>query len=405
MTDGATVDLADYAGQVVVLNLWGQWCAPCRSEADDLERAYEATRALGVQFLGINVRDPQRDKAQDFVIDNNVSYPSIYDPPDAHPDRPRWRLSHQRHPVHTRPRPAAPRRGGVSAGSADRGFATGRRTSGGRTVTVTVLAQGVGSSFQTAAATGPLLLAVGACLLAGLISFASPCVVPLVPGYLSYLAGVSGADAPPLTAEVRTAGVHAPGRWRVTGAAALFVAGFTVVFVLATVSVFGVIGALRLNQELLQRLGGVVTIVMALAFLGLIPVLQKDTRFAPRRISSLAGAPLLGGVFALGWTPCLGPTLAGVLSVAAGTEGTTAARGVVLIVAYCLGLGLPFVALAFGSTSALRGVGWLRRHSRHIQIVGGVLLLAVGTALVTGVWEVFIAWIRDEFVTGTVLPI
>ncbi|ETT27870.1 cytochrome c biogenesis CcdA family protein [Rhodococcus aetherivorans] len=272
-------------------------------------------------------------------------------------------------------------------------------------MTVTVLAQGVGSSFQTAAATGPLLLAVGACLLAGLISFASPCVVPLVPGYLSYLAGVSGADAPPLTAEVRTAGVHAPGRWRVTGAAALFVAGFTVVFVLATVSVFGVIGALRLNQELLQRLGGVVTIVMALAFLGLIPVLQKDTRFAPRRISSLAGAPLLGGVFALGWTPCLGPTLAGVLSVAAGTEGTTAARGVVLIVAYCLGLGLPFVALAFGSTSALRGVGWLRRHSRHIQIVGGVLLLAVGTALVTGVWEVFIAWIRDEFVTGTVLPI
>ncbi|AUM20024.1 MULTISPECIES: TlpA disulfide reductase family protein [Rhodococcus] len=81
MADGVTVDLADYAGQVVVLNLWGQWCAPCRSEADDLERAYAATRALGVQFLGINVRDPQRDKAQDFVIDNNVSYPSIYDPP------------------------------------------------------------------------------------------------------------------------------------------------------------------------------------------------------------------------------------------------------------------------------------------------------------------------------------
>lgn len=83
MTDGVTVDLADYAGEVVVLNLWGQWCAPCRSEADDLERAYEATRDLGVQFLGINVRDPQRDKAQDFVIDNNVSYPSIYDPPMA----------------------------------------------------------------------------------------------------------------------------------------------------------------------------------------------------------------------------------------------------------------------------------------------------------------------------------
>ncbi|QQM55732.1 cytochrome c biogenesis CcdA family protein [Rhodococcus pyridinivorans] len=281
---------------------------------------------------------------------------------------------------------------------------------------MTVLAQGIGASFQTAAASGPLLLAVGACLLAGLISFASPCVVPLVPGYLSYLAGVAGAEAPALTpagvstagvstAGVSTAGVSTAGRWRVTGAAGLFVAGFTVVFVLATASVFGVIGALRINQELLQRLGGVVTIVMGLAFIGLIPALQKDTRFAPRRISSLAGAPLLGGVFALGWTPCLGPTLAGVLSVAAGTEGTTAARGVVLIVAYCLGLGLPFIALAFGSSSALRGVGWLRRHSRTIQIVGGVMLLAVGIALLTGAWELFIAWIRDEFVTSVVLPI
>ncbi|MEE2061715.1 cytochrome c biogenesis CcdA family protein [Rhodococcus artemisiae] len=273
-----------------------------------------------------------------------------------------------------------------------------------------VLAQGIGASFQDAAASGPLLLAVGACVLAGLISFASPCVVPLVPGYLSYLAGVSGAETPALTPGAGTAGggdaaVRTTGRWRVTGAAGLFVAGFTVVFVLATASVFGVIGALRINQELLQRAGGVVTIVMGLAFIGLIPALQKDTRFAPRRISSLAGAPLLGGVFALGWTPCLGPTLAGVLSVAAGTEGTTAARGVLLIVAYCLGLGLPFIALAFGSSSALRGVGWLRRHSRTIQIVGGVMLLAVGIALVTGAWELFIAWIRDEFVTNVVLPI
>ena len=270
-----------------------------------------------------------------------------------------------------------------------------------------MLAQGIGASFQEAAASGPLLLAVGACVLAGLISFASPCVVPLVPGYLSYLAGISGADAPALTTEERatTTAVRTTGRWRVTGAAGLFVAGFTVVFVLATASVFGVIGALRINQELLQRLGGVVTIVMGLAFIGLIPALQKDTRFAPRRISSLAGAPLLGGVFALGWTPCLGPTLAGVLSVAAGTEGTTAARGVVVIDAYCLGLGLPFLALAFGSSSALRSVGWLRRHSRTIQIVGGVMLLGVGIALLTGAWELFIAWIRDEFVTSTVLPI
>lgn len=297
------------------------------------------------------------------------------------------------------------RRPRIDEGTASDGRACrlGRIRASGHTVIV--LAQGIGDGFQNAAASGPLLLAIGACVLAGAVSFASPCIVPLVPGYLSYLAGVSGAEAPRNAVRGGTTGTDTRDRWRVTGAAALFVAGFTVVFVLATVSVFGVIGALRLNQDLLQRLGGVVTIVMGLAFFGLIPALQKDTRFAPRRITSLAGAPMLGGVFALGWTPCLGPTLAGVLSVAAGTEGTTAARGVILVIAYCLGLGLPFLALAFGSSSALRGVGWLRRYSRHIQIAGGLMLVAVGIALTTGAWELFIAWIRDEFVTDTVLPI
>ncbi|CCQ18069.1 putative cytochrome c biogenesis protein CcdA (fragment), partial [Rhodococcus sp. AW25M09] len=180
---------------------------------------------------------------------------------------------------------------------------------------------------------------------------------------------------------------------------------FTIVFVLATASVFGVIGTLRINEQVLQRVGGVITIIMGAAFIGLIPALQRDTRFAPRQISSLAGAPLLGGVFALGWTPCLGPTLAGVLSVAAGTEGATAARGVTLIVAYCLGLGLPFVVLAFGSSSAMRGVGWLRRNSQRIKVAGGVIMIAVGIALLTGVWGLFIAWIRNEFVSAVILPI
>jgi cytochrome c-type biogenesis protein len=268
---------------------------------------------------------------------------------------------------------------------------------------VTALAQSVGESFQSAAATGPLLLALGACLLAGLVSFASPCCVPLVPGYLSYLAGVSGAQTQP--AGGAPVGVRASDRLRVTGAAVLFVAGFTAVFVLATASVFGLISALAINRELLQRVGGAVTIVMGLAFVGLVPALQRDTRPTPRQIPTLAGAPLLGAVFGLGWTPCLGPTLAGVLSVAAGTEGATAARGVVLIVAYCLGLGLPFILLALGSSTAMRGVGWLRRHSRAIQVAGGVMLMAVGAALLTGVWELFVSWLRSEFVTAVVLPI
>jgi cytochrome c-type biogenesis protein len=268
---------------------------------------------------------------------------------------------------------------------------------------VSALAAGIGQSFQTAAASGPLLLGLGAAAVAGLVSFASPCCIPLVPGYLSYLAGVAGAQAPAIAGG--DVGVRALGRWRVTGAALLFVAGFTAVFVAATASVFGLIGLLAVNRELLQRIGGVVTVAMGLVFVGLIPALQRDTRPYPRRLSSLAGAPVLGATFGLGWTPCLGPTLAGVLSVAAGTQGTTATRGVALIVAYCAGLGLPFVALAFGSTSALAGLGWLRRNTRAIQLIGGVLLIAVGAALVTGAWELFVGWLRDQFVTSVVLPI
>jgi cytochrome c-type biogenesis protein len=263
----------------------------------------------------------------------------------------------------------------------------------------------MGEAFQSAAASGPLFLALGACVLAGLVSFASPCVVPLVPGYLSYLAGVVGADAPSVTADEAATKTMVRGRSRVAAAAALFVLGFTVVFVLATASVFGAISVLAVNREVLQRVGGVVTIAMGLVFLGLIPALQRDTRFEPKRIGSVLGAPLLGGVFALGWTPCLGPTLAGVISLTAGTEGTTAVRGVVLIIAYCLGLGLPFVILAFGSVSALRGVGWLRNNARAIQIFGGVMLVAVGIALVTGAWDMFVSWVRDGAVTGVTLPI
>ncbi|MFI7190070.1 cytochrome c biogenesis CcdA family protein [Nocardia nova] len=263
---------------------------------------------------------------------------------------------------------------------------------------------GLGAGFQTAAATGPLLVGLGAAALAGLVSFASPCCIPLVPGYLSYLAGISGAEMPAVTPSEDVAAPRR-GRWRATGAALLFVAGFTVVFMLASASVFGMLGLLQVNTDLLQRIGGAITILMGITFLGWIPILQRDTRFHPRRIASWAGAPLLGAVFGLGWTPCLGPTLAGVMSVAAGTQGITAARGVALIIAYCLGLGLPFITLAFGSSHAIRSVAWLRRHTRTIQILGGLMLLAVGVALVTGTWAMFVGWIRDAFVTNTVLPI
>lgn len=245
---------------------------------------------------------------------------------------------------------------------------------------------------ETAAA-GPLLLALGLAALAGLVSFASPCVVPLVPGYLSYLAAMVGAEDP------------AARRWRVAGSAALFVAGFTAVFLLGTVAVLGMTTTLIVNQVALQRIGGVITIVMGLVFIGWIPALQRSARLEPRRLAGLAGAPLLGAVFALGWTPCLGPTLAGVIAVASATDGATVARGVALVIAYCAGLGLPFIVLALGSGWAVGAFGWLRRHTRAIQLTGGVLLVAVGVAMLTGLWDQFIGWVRDAFVSDVRLPI
>jgi cytochrome c-type biogenesis protein len=233
----------------------------------------------------------------------------------------------------------------------------------------------------TLAVSGPLLAAVAVAVLAGAVSFASPCVVPLVPGYLAYLAGLVGADAPP----VRPGETRGRGRFRVAGAAALFVAGFTAVFGAILVGVVWLSDALVRNEAVLQRAGGVVMVAMGLAFVGLVPALQRERRVHWVPQAGLWGAPLLGAVFGLGWVPCVGPTLAGVVAVAAGTGGGSL-RGVVLTLAYCAGLGLPFVVLALGASRAVTALGWLRRHTRAIRTGGGVLLVAVGLLLLTGLW-------------------
>ncbi|AKK04695.1 cytochrome c biogenesis protein [Corynebacterium mustelae] len=250
----------------------------------------------------------------------------------------------------------------------------------------------ISDTFVTAITSGPLLLGFLAAAIAGLVSFASPCVVPLVPGYLSYLASVVGGET--VTDNKHGVIVARRSRWRVAGAALLFIAGFTVIFLLATVTAFGAISTLALSSDTLTMVGGIITIIMGLVFMGAIPLLQTSTRFSAKTWSTWLGAPLLGGIFALGWTPCLGPTLAAIISISAGTEGTTAARGAFLIIGYCLGLGLPFLLVAFGSATALNGIEFLRKHSRTLQIIGGITLILVGLALVTGIWGDFINWIR-----------
>jgi cytochrome c-type biogenesis protein len=251
------------------------------------------------------------------------------------------------------------------------------------------------------AVSGPLLLAALLAATAGAVSFASPCCLPLVPGYLAYLAGLVSAHAPP----VDGTGQRTSGRWRVAGAALLFVLGFTVVFAAGTMAVLGVSGVLLANEQLLQRIGGVVTITMGMVFLGWFPAVQRSVKLPHQPRDALWGAPLLGATYGLGWTPCLGPTLAGVIALASGTQvGGTTWRGLLLITAYCLGLGGPFVALALGARWAVHATGWVRRHARPVQQLGGLLLILIGMALVSGLWGEVISWLRGS-IAGFTIPI
>jgi cytochrome c-type biogenesis protein len=243
----------------------------------------------------------------------------------------------------------------------------------------------MGEAFATTAVSGSMLLAVPVALLAGLVSFASPCVLPLVPGYVGYVGGMAAANSGPATRPGgTTTAVQAPARGRVVTGVALFVAGFTAVFV-ALMAAAGAVGSYLVRYEdVLTRVLGVVVILMGVAFLGGIGWLQRERRLHVSPRTGLWGAPLLGVVFGLGWTPCLGPTLAAVQTLA--LDEASAGRGVVLGIAYCLGLGVPFLLVALGLQSSQRMLGFLRRHRLAIMRTGGALLIAIGLAMVTGLW-------------------
>lgn len=253
-----------------------------------------------------------------------------------------------------------------------------------------VTAAGVGERFADTVTSGPLVLAVAVATLAGLVSFVSPCVLPLVPGYLSYVTGMAGAEVTSKSADTNPGGaaavaVRARGRHRTVLGAVLFVLGFTAVFVSYGLA-FGNLGRLLFQyQEGIQRVLGGVTVVMGLAFLGLVPALQREARIRRLPGTGVAGAPLLGVLFGVGWTPCIGPTLGAVQTLA--FDSATAGKGALLSAAYSLGLGLPFVVAALGIRRGAGALALLRRHSRTITRIGGAMLLVVGLLLLFGRWD------------------
>ena len=239
----------------------------------------------------------------------------------------------------------------------------------------------VGTSFQHAA-NGSLLLAIPVALLAGLISFLSPCVLPLVPGYLSYVTGLSGADlATESREEMRRVSM------RVLVGSLLFVLGLAVVYV-SEGALFGNIGIqLQAHQTAVNRVGGVIAILLGITFVGVLPRTQREWRFHRLPKAGLAGAPLLGVLFAVGWTPCTGPTLAVVLNLALQDKASTAGRGAFLTFVYVLGLGIPFIVTGLAFRHALGAFAIVKRHYGVVVWAGGVLLVAVGVLLLTGVWN------------------
>lgn len=239
---------------------------------------------------------------------------------------------------------------------------------------------------------GPLLLALPVALAAGFVAFASPCVLPLVPGYIGYVSGFSGT----------TPTEHPHPRLRMVGGVLLFILGFSAVFVGFSVAFAAAGIALLPWLDTIIRFAGLLIILMGFVFIGQVSFLQGRLSLPLSSANGFLGAPILGVVFGLGWAPCIGPTLVAVNTLAL-TVGDID-RAVILAVAYCLGLGIPFVLIALGFGWVTTGVAWLKRHIRAINIAGGVILMGIGMAMVSGLWQIWMSSLQ-AVISGTTTPL
>ena len=250
-----------------------------------------------------------------------------------------------------------------------------------------------GNPFAEVILDGSLIAALPVALLAGFVSFASPCVLPLVPGYLGYITGLTGVD------------LREQRRGRILTGVVLFVLGFSAVFVLMSV-VLAQLGAFAwlLGQRWIMVVLGILVMLMGVVFMGGFSWFQRDRKIERRPPPGLWGAPLLGMTFGLGWAPCIGPTFAAVQAMVY-VDGASTGKAVVLTTAYCLGLGVPFVLIALALRRGMGAMSFFRRHRLTLQRVGGAVLVLIGAAMATGVWSALVSWVQSEFVTDWVMPI